>query len=192
MGLSKAKTYSQPNDFTCVPSSLKTALEILGQRRSLNYLTRLCKTTRNGTSLKNLVKAANKLGLSVMAIEKASLRHVKSTLNHPSNQPRAIIVNYLYKDHQPEEETGHCSTVAGFSHNHRRIILFDPYAGQKKSFTWTDFLDRWYDYEVIHRRKIWQIRLMIIFARQPDHLPKFKITTAKVFLPAHNHTYPRS
>lgn len=199
MGRNKAKTYLQPDDNTCGPASFKTALEIIGVRKPLRELIRLCRPTRNGTSLTHLIRAANKLGVSVLAMEWATLTHLQNALKHPPRKPRAVIVDYLCDlkaDFSPHEESGHFTTVASYSASNRRIIVFDPDSGGKKSYDWKNFLDRWYDYEYKRRKiklgrtktfklvKSWQNRLMLVLARDPKHLPNFRTSTAKLFLSA--------
>lgn len=195
MGRSKAKTYLQPDDNTCGPTSLKTALEILGQRQSLNHLINLCKPTRNGTYYGRVIAAANRLGLSVLAIEWANLKHIQSALKYKPGQPRAVIVNYLYdlkENGELDEDSGHFATVSSYSASRGRIVLFDPATGRKKSYPWLEFLKRWYEFDYKRRRhgkrsfrlvKKWSTQVMLILARDPKHLPKFKISTAKLFLP---------
>ena len=189
MGRSKAKTYLQPDDNTCGPASLKTALEILGIRKSLGELIKLCRTTRNGTSPAKLIRAANRLGISVLAVEKTTLTHLQNALKYKSLKPRAVIVDYLYDlkaDLSPHEESGHYAAVASYSASNRRIILFDSSTGTKKSYDWKDFMNRWCDFEFKkHGDKLiksWNNRLMFVLAKDPKHLPKFKISTAKLFL----------
>lgn len=195
MGRSKAKPHPQPDEFTCGPASLKTALDIIGRRVSLTHLTGLCRTTKNGTSVKNLIKAVNRLGYPVLAIEWATLRHLQSALKTLPDQPRAVIVNYQEIDTgDKKDESGHYATVARFSARDSRIQLFDSYTGKKKSYKWTRFIDLWYDYDFRriktarrHRqfrlaRKYYN-RLMLVIATDPDFLPKFTISTARLFLP---------
>ena len=195
MGRTKAKTYSQPDDHTCGPASLKTALEILGkQHYSLTTLIKLCKTTKNGTSVNYLIPAANQLGLSVLAVQWSTLRHLQSALKHNSGSPRAVIVDYLYdlKPNQtPVEDSGHYAAVASFSARNSRLILFDSASGGKKSYSWKKFLNRWFDYD--YRRtwylrkkgyrlsKKWHNRLMLVLARQTKHLPRFRNPYTRVY-----------
>ncbi len=199
MGRTRAHTYEQPDDNTCGPASLKCVLDILGlPRKSLAFLTTLCKTGRNGTSVQNLIKAANKLGLAVLAVEFANLNHLQSALNSKPGQPRAVIVDYLYDlddDYDPHEESGHYAAVASFSPRNSRIILFDSASGTKKSYNWHDFLNRWYDYDFKRRRinkrgrkyrlvKNWYTRLILILASEENFLPKFNTPNKKLFLPS--------
>ena len=190
MGRNKAKTYSQPDETTCGPAALKTALEILGIRKSLPGLVKLCGTNKNGTSVKKLIRAANQLDLAVLTVEWATLRHLHAALRHNSQKPLAVIVDYLYdldRDYSPDEESGHYATVASFSGRQGKIVLFDSSSGGRKSYLWSEFLDRWYDYDyrrIKNRRsKKWHNRLMLILARDASHLPRVTTSTAKLHLP---------
>jgi ABC-type bacteriocin/lantibiotic exporter with double-glycine peptidase domain len=173
MGRTKTKTFTQPDTYSCGPAALKIALRVLGIHKSYEYLADLCKTTKNGTSVTNLIKAANQVGLSLMSLES---------------------VDYLYMDVKPHEDTGHYATIARYSARNSRLILFDSYSGSKKSYLWTDFLDRWYDYDFkrvkathsIRRYRLykrWHNRLLLVLATNPKFLPKFTNSSAKIYLP---------
>ncbi len=197
MGRSHITPIHQPDDTTCGPAALKLALAILGKRRSLSSLIALCKTTRNGTSTKSMIAAVNKLGLPTLVVEYATLHHLQSVLRYSPNEPRAVLVSYLYdldeKD-VPHPESGHWAVVSSYSARNSRIVLLDSASGKKKSYPWKEFRDRWMDYD-LKRRKIkkgkkefklvrrWQEQLMMVVARDKDFLPKFKISTAKLFKP---------
>jgi ABC-type bacteriocin/lantibiotic exporter with double-glycine peptidase domain len=193
MSRSKAKPHSQPDEHSCGPAALKTALEILGVRKSHSQLANLCKTNTHGTTLPNLIKAANKCGISVLSVEWATLRHLQSVLKNTPLRPLAVIVDYLYDiDDEHSEDTGHYATVASFSSRLSKIVIFDSYTGKKKSYLWTDFLDRWYGFDkkrrkISHRRnkfklsRKWHNRLLLILAKDQGHLPKFTTPTAKLF-----------
>jgi ABC-type bacteriocin/lantibiotic exporter with double-glycine peptidase domain len=197
MGRSKASPIQQPDDFTCGPAAQKIALQILGMRKSLGTLIRLCKTSRNGTSTKNMVKAYNQLGLPVLVVENASLHHLQSALKYTANRIRAVMVNYLSEDDDngnPCRDSGHWAVVSSYSASRSRIVLLDSAIGQKRSFAWHEFRGRWMDFD-LKRRKIkkngsryklvrrWQSQPLVIVAREPQHLPKFGISTAKIYLP---------
>ncbi len=198
MGRTHVTPIQQPDDTTCGPSALKSALAILGKRKSLATLIELCKTNRNGTSTKNMIAAINKLGFPVLVVEYATLHHLQSALRYSPNAPRAVLVSYLYdldeKD-APHPESGHWAVVTSYSARNSRIILLDSATGKKKSYPWKEFRDRWMDYD-LKRRKIkkgkkefklirrWQEQLMMVIAKDEKNLPKFKTTTAKLFLPS--------
>ncbi len=200
MGRSHITPILQPDDTTCGPSALKLALEILGKHKSLSSLIELCQTNRNGTSTKNLIHAINKLGLSVLAVEYATLTHLQSALKYSPNQPRAILVSYLYdldEKEEPHPDSGHWAVVSAYSARNSRIMLLDSASGRKKSYAWKEFRDRWMDFD-LKRKKIkkgrkpfklvrrWQEQLLLVIAKDVVALPKFKIQTAKLFLPPAN------
>lgn len=192
MGRTKTKTYAQPDENSCGPAALKNALNIIGLRSSFKELCRLCKNTKNGTSVANLIKAANNQGASVMTVEWATLRHIQRILKAKSGQPLAGIVDYLYMDGEPHEDTGHYAAISSYSARNSRLILFDSYSGTKKSYLWTDFQENWFDYDnkritskhAIRRGQLykrWHNRLLVILARDEQHLPKFTTPTAKIY-----------
>lgn len=197
MGRKNVYAIQQPDDVTCGPASLKLAMKVLGKRKSLTTLIDLCKTTRNGTSTKNMIRAINRLGLPVLAVEYASLHHLQSALRYPQNRIRAVLVSYLYdldEKENPHPESGHWAVVSSYMASKSRIVLLDSASARKKSYRWDEFRARWFDYD-LKRKKIkknghkfrlikkWQQQLMMVIAREPAHLPKFRIDTAKLFLP---------
>ena len=158
---------------------------------------KLCHTNRNGTTTRNMIRAANRLGFSVLIVEYASLHHLASALKYKSITMRAILVSYLYdlddRD-KPHPDSGHWAVVSSYLSAKSRIVLLDSASGKKKSYDWTDFRSRWMDYD-LKRRKIsgrrkhfklvrrWQQQLLFIMARDPSDLPKFRIETSKLFTP---------
>jgi len=197
MGRNHVTPIQQPDNTTCGPAALKHALAVFGKRKSLDYLMDLCGTNRNGTSTKNMIRAANKLGFCVLVVEYATLRHLQSALKYNPNQLRAVLVSYLYdldeKD-RPHEESGHWAAVSSYSASKSRIVLFDSSKAQKKSYNWADFRLRWMDYD-LKRRNIgkrkkhfrlirkWQQQMLFVMAKDPAHLPRFTIGTSKLFIP---------
>ncbi len=198
MGRSHIKPLQQPNGTTCGPTALKHALKVFGKRKSLDALMALCGTNRNGTSTKNMIRAATKLGLSVLVVEYATLHHLQSALKYNPNQVRAALVSYLYdldKQDRPHPESGHWAMVSSYRPSKSRIVLLDSASAKKKSYDWSDFRARWMDYD-LKRRKIsgrgnrfklvrrWQQQLMCVIAEDPSHLPKFRTTTSHLFTPS--------
>ncbi len=197
MGRSHVTPIQQPTDTTCGPAALKHALAILGKRKSLEHLISVCKTNRNGTSTKNIISAITKLGYSVLAIEYATLKHLQRSLRHTPNNVRATMVSFLYdldENNRPHPESGHWAVVSSYSASRGRIAILDSASAMKKSYPWLEFRSRWRDFD-LKRRQIndgertfqlvrrWQPQLLLIIARDPAHLPKFKITTQKLFTP---------
>jgi len=197
MGRTHVKPIQQPDDTTCGPAALQLSLRVLGIRKSLKALIKLCKTNRNGTSTKHMIEAINKLKLSCLVMEYATLHHLQSALKYRAHEARATLVSYLYdldeKD-EPHPESGHWATVASYLSSKSRIVLLDSSSGKRKSYDWSDFRERWYDYD-FKRRKVkrgrkkfrlihkWQPQLMLVIARDPESLPYFRIATARVFIP---------
>lgn len=191
MGRTKVKIHEQMDTYTCGPAALKTALHVLGIRRSFRYLKQICKTTKKeGTTEIKMINAVNKLGLTVMVVTNANLRHLQSSLKYSPLKPRAVIVDWLQD--LGDMESGHWSTVATYSSRNSRIVLFDPSYGARRSFNWQEFSNqRWIDYRWVKKgvgtkakqvRK-WNRKLMLIIAKSPVNLPKFKSSTVKVFTP---------
>ncbi|MFZ5535148.1 MAG: cysteine peptidase family C39 domain-containing protein [Patescibacteria group bacterium] len=197
MGRKNIKPIQQPDDITCGPVSLKHVAEYLGLRASMKRLIELCKTGRNGTSTKHMIEAANKLGLSVMVMEYATLHHLQSALKYRPKEQRAVIVSYLYDlddKYKPQEESGHWAMVASYLSSKSRIVLLDSATGKRKSYDWSDFRSRWWDFDYKRRRltkhskkfrliRKWQPQLMMVVARDPESLPYFRTETARVFIP---------
>jgi len=197
MGRSHVAPIKQPDDISCGPSALKTALHVLGAKKSLETLYELCKTNRNGTTTKNLITAINTLGYPVLAVEYTTLTHLQNALHYHQGSVRAVMVSYLYdldKKNRPHPDSGHWATVSSYMANKSRVVLFDSATGQRKSYAWQDFRERWMDYD-LKRKKIsetsrhfklikhWQPQLMLVIAKTVEELPKFKISTSKLFLP---------
>jgi len=197
MGRSHVTPIQQPTDYTCGPASLKTALHIFGIHKSLESLIKLCKTTRNGTTTPNLIRAWNSFGFSVLATEYSTLTHLQSALKNSSNTIRAVQVSYLYdldaKD-KPHPDSGHWAVVSSYSASKNRIVLFDSASNTRKSYNWQEFRKRWKDYD-LKRKKIgerghkfqlirhWQPQLMLVIARDIEELPKFRSESSKLFTP---------
>lgn len=197
MGRSHVKPIQQPDDTTCGPAALKHALAIFGKRKSMESLMDLCKTNRNGTSTKNMITAANKLGFSVLVVQYATLSHLQSALKYNPNQLRAVLVSYLYdldEKKRPHPDSGHWAVVSSYLPSKSRIVLLDSASARKKSYAWNDFRTRWMDFD-FKRRKIsgrgnhfklvhrWQQQLLLVMAKSPSDLPKFAIETSRVFTP---------
>jgi ABC-type bacteriocin/lantibiotic exporter with double-glycine peptidase domain len=191
MGRSKAKPIPQPDELTCGPTSLKMALEMLGIDRSLKSVIKLCRTNHKGTTIPNLARAAAKCGTYALTLQDATLRHLVSALKYPRAEPRAVIINYISRqtqNHTLHEDSGHYSTVLSYSAAKKRIYLLDPYTAQVRSFTWKNFLSRWFDMDYKKnstgaRRRVYTNRAMIIVAKKADYLPDFKLLNQSVYFP---------
>lgn len=180
--------YQSSDEPACGPAALKHALAVLGKRKSLERLKEICKVTRNGTSTKNMVAATKKLGLSALVVKSATLHHLHSALRYGPQNVRAVLVSYLY---DKDKDSGHWATVSGYLSSKSRIVLFDSYSGQKKSYPWEQFRSRWIDYDLKRRRvgkrgkfkivRHWQPQLMMVVAEHTEALPRFRIHTARLY-----------
>jgi ABC-type bacteriocin/lantibiotic exporter with double-glycine peptidase domain len=196
MGRSKVTAIQQPNDHSCGPSALKTALKILDIRSCLSTLTKICKTNGNGTSTKNLISGINKLGLQALSVEHATLQHLQGALKSKPGHNRAIMVNYLYDYNDQgkfDYDSGHWAIVSAYSASKSRIYILDSYSGKKISYPWSQFRKRWIDFDLKRKRintanrkfkivKKWLQQLMVVIAKDERDLPKFKSETAKLYL----------
>lgn len=151
MGRTKIKAVKQPDDVTCGPAALKTALTLLDNRISLPRAIRICGTTRHGTSTRKMLKAIRATGKVAAYIRNSSLRHIRTVLSVKKRSKAAIILPYLYsvRDKAPQTDSGHWAVVASYSPAQNRIVLFDSYIGGKSSYRWQSFRNkRWVDYEL--------------------------------------------
>jgi ABC-type bacteriocin/lantibiotic exporter with double-glycine peptidase domain len=198
MGRKKILPIKQPDETTCGPTAIKTALQILGKKHSFDSIKGLCKTNRNGTTFTNMICALNKLGYHVLAVQYATLHHIQSALKYTPSNIRAVMVNYLYRieNNKPKPTSGHYATVSSYSASKSRIYVFDSYSGRKVSYSWVDFRNRWKDYDLKRRKsqnkqgdytykliKRWQNQLMLVITATKKELPKFKIDTATYYSP---------
>lgn len=198
MGRSTIPPICQPDEVTCGPSALQVALKILGKRCSFSNLKERCQTSIHGTSTTRMIRAINSLGLSALVVEKSTLKHLQSALRYSPLQKKAVIVSYMYDDDdngKPDIDSEHWAVVASYSASKNRIILLDSYSGQKKSYAWGDFRQRWKGFSIKHRttnkkRKQYEVikkkelQLMLVVSKEPEVLPKFTIRTARTFAPS--------
>jgi ABC-type bacteriocin/lantibiotic exporter with double-glycine peptidase domain len=197
MGRTHVTPIQQPDNTTCGPSALKLAFEIVGKHKSLSSLIKLCKTTKNGTTTKNMIAAANKLGYAAEVVQYATLHHLQSALRYPPNNVRAVLVSYLYdvdeKD-RPHPDSGHWAVVSSYAASKSRIVILDSSTGKKKSYAWADFRRRWMDYDLKRRKitkrghkfrliKSWQQQLLVVIAKDVDGLPTFQSDSSEIFEP---------
>ena len=133
----------------CGPASLRMVLSAYGIKKSEDYLAKLAKTTRKkGTSEKNLVKAAKKLGFKGSVKQKSTIKELKKLVK----KSIPAIVGWT-----SPEEGGHYSVVAGFEKN--KILLADPHFGKIKKHDIKWFKERWG--EVVNKKRLFQEIIVI-------------------------------
>lgn len=189
MSRTRIAPIKQPDENSCGPVALKTALMMLGKRSSLSKLTALCGTNKNGTTTRNMIRAIKKLRLPALVMQKTTLNHLLSALRTSQAQKRAIMVSYLYamdQDDNPKIDSGHWAIVSTYKPSTGRIVLLDSYTGQKTSYVWGEFRRRWVD-ETRKKRKMnstgakfkfirkAEKQLMIVMSTAAEDLPSFRI-----------------
>ncbi len=197
MTRSRVYPIKQPDDNSCGPAALKTALAMLGKRASVAHLIELCKTNKNGTTTRNMIGAIRRLKLNSLVMEKTTLNHLLSALRTTKTKRRAILVSYLYHiddNDKPNPDSGHWAVVSAYKPATGRIVVLDSYSGQKISYAWSEFRKRWID-QKLKRRKVGkrgseykvikqqEKQLMIVVADDRDSLPRFNINTARIISP---------
>ncbi|NQU99432.1 MAG: C39 family peptidase [Parcubacteria group bacterium] len=131
----KLKLFKQSRGY-CGPASLKMVLSSYGINKSEKYLAKLTKTSRTeGCYEKNIIEAAEKLGLNGYVKQKSSIRELRELVK----KKVPVIVNWF-----SPEEGGHYSVIVGFEKN--KIILADPHFGELKKYKIDWFEDRWFDF----------------------------------------------
>jgi len=203
MGRTRVSPIKQPDETTCGPAAIKIALRILGVKKSLNELIKLCRTNRNGTSTKNMIRALTTLGYYVKVVEYATLHHLQSALKRKPTNARAILVSYLYRLYEngkPKPTSGHWAVVSAYSIVKERIYVLDSYSGRKKSYPWKEFRIRWMDYDLKRRHETknnrgkhtfrlirkWQKQMIMVVAKSGKDLPNYRNSTQKVYIPGEN------
>ncbi len=188
MPLPRNFNYLQPDEHSCGPMALKISLALLDQHLpSFGKLIDLCRTDQHGTSVPDLVAAAQKLNLSVKIIEPATLTDIIRVQKTSPDFSKVIIVNYLYSYHRgtarPKEESGHYAVVSAYRPDTHHLSVFDSYTGRRRSYSWDKFLPRWYDYDYHPLSgQQWHRRLMLVLSVQsiPDNqsidVPKSQTT----------------
>jgi ABC-type bacteriocin/lantibiotic exporter with double-glycine peptidase domain len=194
MGRKNLKPVQQPNGVTCGPASIKMAFDILGARKSLTTITKLCKTNSNGTLLKNMIRPFVSLGYPVLEMHNTNLSHLQRALKHRPGHMRAVLVTYLSEQDENGKlnpESGHWAVVSSYLPSKSRIVLVDSNTGKKKSYNWQEFRLRWKDYDYMMKRvgkttkkvRKWNHQLMLVVAHSADDLPKFTLETQTLYDP---------
>jgi len=123
--------FGQQSASDCGAACLVMVGQYWGKSFSVNRLRELSKADRNGTSLRNLLLAAQSLGFST--------RPVKTTLTELARQELPAIVHWLDK---------HYIVIYQITNTH--VIVGDPAIGQK-SLTRSEFTKKWTGYTLLLR-----------------------------------------
>ncbi|MBI5064796.1 C39 family peptidase [Candidatus Woesearchaeota archaeon] len=152
----KLKPHIQELKDSCGPACLKIILDYYGIKKSEKSLIKLCKTTKEGTSIENLVKAAKKFSLSVFIKKNASIEDLKKHFH----QKIPVIVDWFLED------DGHYAIVAKI--DKRNIYLQDPSMGKIRKISLKKFNRIWFDFihEVPTSNKDFILRRMIVIYKK--------------------------
>lgn len=139
----------------CGPASLKIVLEYFGIKKLEEELAKLSKAhPHHGTSAKNIVLAAKKLGYKAFYKDFSSLKEIKKYID----KKIPVIVDWFSHD------DGHYSVVAGI--DNKFIYLQDPELGKINKIDLVTFQRIWFDFEeemLKKKQDIFIRRLIVIY-----------------------------
>ena len=128
--------YKQKNDWTCGPAVVRIILDYYGIEATVAELVKQLRTTRSGTTHKQILRLFRKKGLKFIAKENASISNLKKyTKNH------WVIVAYRI----PFQGDYHYSIVKNI--NSKKIIFHDTWFGSNHGYTLKNFHKNWRDDE---------------------------------------------
>ncbi|TSC83912.1 MAG: putative fusion protein (N:peptidase-C:desuccinylase) [Parcubacteria group bacterium Gr01-1014_13] len=140
----------------CGPASLKMVLEYFGIKKSEKELAKLSNAhPHHGTSAKNLVLTAKKLGLKGFYKDFSSIKEIKKYLD----KKIPVIVDWFSHD------DGHYSVVIGI--DKKFIYLQDPELGKINKIDLVTFQRIWFDFEekMLNKKQDIFIRRLIVIYR---------------------------
>jgi predicted double-glycine peptidase len=131
----KVKPFRQKTGF-CGPASLKMVLDYFGVRKTENYLARLSGATKNlGATGKNLLRAAQKLGLKGFIMDFSKISDVRK---YVLKKRIPVIVDWFSQDE------GHYSVAVKI--DRKNIYLQDPELGRIRKLDLETFKRVWFDF----------------------------------------------
>ncbi len=155
----KLKPYEQTKGYSsCGPVSLKIVLEFFGIKKTEKELIELTDCRLDiGTSGKNLLSAAKKLGLKGFIKDKATFKDLKYYVN---KKKIPVIIDWFSATEN--SIAGHYSVIASIKNN--KIIIADPEFGKIRSLDINIFKMLWFDFpgEFIRSRKDLILRRIIV------------------------------
>lgn len=149
----------------CGPATMKMVLGYYGIEKSEAELAKIMRHSKKlGTTNKDAVRVAKKLGFSVKVKRNSSFKDLEKWLN----KKVPVIVDWFTRgrnDHGDSEVAdGHYSIVAGLDDKY--IYLQDPEIGRIRKLTRDDFKKVWFDFRGKYiRPDRLDIRLMIAIYR---------------------------
>jgi len=153
----KVKAFKQRTGF-CGPASLKMVLDYFGIRKSERELAKLSGTTlARGVEGKNLLKAAEKLGLKGFIKDFSKISDIKK---YVQKKKIPVIIDWFSKDE------GHYSVVVSI--DKKNIYLQDPEIDRIRKLDIETFKRIWFDFpgKFLRSKKDIIIRRLIIIHKK--------------------------
>ena len=129
--------FLQKKSSTCLPTCIRIVLHHFGIDLPEETLAEICKTTEEGTSLKEAAKALRSRGFEVIELKEADLFELFDHITRGNPIIVAVEVQQL-----PYGETGgHAVVICGFEKNEVQYI--EPALGKEMSLDLLTFFKAW-------------------------------------------------
>ena len=158
----------QTFDYDCGAKALQLVMAYYGVEVRESQLLKELKTTKNGTSVKNMIAVAEKKGFQVIANCGVSLDTVKQYVDQ--KHPVIVLIQawanrYMtIEDWREDYDDGHYVVVIGYEGS---VIVFeDPSSFRRTWLTTEEFLFRWHDIDTKTREKLDHFA-MVLLGKQP-------------------------
>lgn len=120
--------HKQPNDYSCVPTSLKMLLDyyIPGNVYSLDDLSLFCKTNRNGTNIYTAAKVLEAYGLDLYKLRNYKRNRLQlDRFIGLITEGYAVLIGYVSDIHEH-----HLAVITGYDLKKAVFYLNDPWYGK--------------------------------------------------------------
>jgi predicted double-glycine peptidase len=144
---------------SCGPASLKMVLRYYGIEITERELIRLTGCTkREGTSGRQIIRAAKKLGLKGIIRDEATFQDIKT---YVLQKKIPVIVDWFSVDE------GHYSVVVDITHEN--IYMLDPSLGYLRAMRLQEFEKVWFDFsqEPVQTKDDLILRRIIVVYKKP-------------------------
>lgn len=136
MQLLRVPYYKQKTSYTCGPAALRMVFAYFNKRVPEHSLAKKMRaSTTRGTTHQAMIRTARQTGFYVYVNPHATFEELVFLLawRYP------VIINYT----EPSGNIGHYAVVTGITK--KRVILHDPWNGNRFILSRRSFLARWYD-----------------------------------------------
>lgn len=172
----------------CGPAVLSSLFSFLGvkvsQRKITASLRAQNKIKRFGLNLSDMAKAAKIYGQGGKFVFYRKINAKVSDIDLIVNKykfPVGVEWQGVFYE-EGDEDNGHYSIVTQVDREKRYLRLADPYhkfSGTDRKFAIKDFLERWWDTNIIKGRELFDRRVMFVIVPKSEKFPK-KLGMAKV------------